>query len=267
MPNEQSSFDDIFNKAYEDKSPNFDKHINIALVGKVSTGKSSLINAIFQRDRNNPIAEVGALSGITKEIKAFKLEDDILIIDCPGLDDVRSENSKETIDFLKKIDLGIFVVTGSADSSQKNNFEDVKENSKKMFLVLNKIDEWDDLEESELHSVIEQWKSTLGVGEIFPTCTKGYDPKMRKDASMDIRGVDELREKINDFLDQEKKGIIFAKHLKEKDRYAIKIIAAALASVAAEAFIPGSAAYITATQVVAISSLNYLYTGDALTGC
>ena len=39
---------------------------------------------------------------------------------------------------------------------------------------------------------------------------------------------------------------------------------AALAAVAAEAFIPGSAAYITATQAVAISSLNYLYTGEAL---
>lgn len=38
----------------------------------------------------------------------------------------------------------------------------------------------------------------------------------------------------------------------------------ALAAVAVEAFIPGSAAYITATQTAAIVSLYYLYTGEVL---
>ncbi len=50
----------------------------------------------------------------------------------------------------------------------------------------------------------------------------------------------------------------------EKRSYAIGIIAVALAAVAGEAFIPGSAAYITATQTAAIASLYYLYTGEIL---
>lgn len=262
--NAQEEFDDQFNKAYEEKAPDLDNHINCAMVGKVSTGKSSLINAIFERDRTDPIAEVGAHSGVTNKITHYKFGNEVLIIDCPGLDDVRAENSDETKNFLAHIDLGIFVVTGSADESQRANFEDLKRHVKNIIVVLNKVDEWDDLDESAYIAVADQWKSVLGTDKIFPTCTKGYDPKMRKDAPMDIRGVDELRQAIFNFLDLEKKSILFARHLKHKENYAISIISAALVSVAAEAFIPGSAAYITATQIVAITSLNYLYTGNAI---
>ncbi|MCX7250969.1 MAG: 50S ribosome-binding GTPase [Burkholderiales bacterium] len=260
----KEDFEKIFNEKYEEKVPDFENHINIALIGKVSAGKSSLLNAIFECTRDNPIAKVGANSGVTTKVTPYKLDEQVLIIDCPGLDDVRKENSKETETFLESIDLGIFVVTGSADASQKANFEDLKNSSKKPIVVLNKIDEWDDLEESAYNSVIEQWKSVLGIDKIFGTCTKGFDPKLRKGARMDIRGVEEVREEIFNFLKTEKKEILLAKHLKSKESYAIGIIGTAIVAVAGEAFIPGSAAYITATQVVAITSLNYLYKGEVL---
>lgn len=255
----------IFEKVYEERKPNFSDTINIAFIGKVSTGKSSLLNAVMLRDRNNPIVEVGATSGVTTEVKAFRLDEHVLIIDSPGLNDIRKENSEETKIFLTNIDLGVMVVTGSADSSQKNNFDDLKNSANKVFVVLNKIDEWDDLDESALIDVIEQWKKELGVDHIYPTCTKGYDPRMRKDAPMDIRGVENLNEDIWGFLRHEGKDLLLARHLGDKRKYAAGIIATALAAVAGEAFIPGSAAYITATQVLAITSLNYLYTGKALT--
>jgi uncharacterized protein (DUF697 family) len=188
----------------------------------------------------------------------------VLIIDCPGLTDVRAENSKMTIEFLSHIDVGIFVVTGSADASQKENYLDLKKHAKKMFVVLNKIDEWERLEESEYLSVVTQWKEVLGIDEIFGTCTFGYDKKSRQDMPMDIRGVDKLREAIFNFLDKEKKSILFARQMSKKEKYAIGIITTALSAVVFEAFIPGSAAYITATQLVAITSLYYLHTGNVM---
>lgn len=81
---------------------------------------------------------------------------------------------------------------------------------------------------------------------------------------MDIRGVDGVQDTILDFLKREKKDLLFARFLKSKEKYAISIIATAIVVVAGEAFIPGSAAYITATQIVAITSLNYLYAGAVL---
>lgn len=261
----KKEFEKIFDKAYEEKTPNFEEHVNVAVVGKVSAGKSSLLNAILGCTREDPLAKVGASSGVTTQVTAYRLDNQVLIVDCPGLDDVREENSAETKNFLSSIDLGLFVVTGSADSSQKVNFDDLKRNSKKTLVILNKIDEWDDLEESAGQEVAKQWETVLGVDRVFGTCTKGFDPKMKKSAPMDIRGVDEVREEIFDFLKKEGKDILFARHLKNKEKYAIGIIGASIAAVAGEAFIPGSAAYITATQVAAITSLNYLYKGEALT--
>ena len=261
---EMKTFDQVFDRAYEEKRPDFDAHVNIALVGKVSAGKSSLLNALFLCKREDPIAEVGARSGVTTRIIAYKFEDDVLVIDCPGLDDLKTENSEETKAFIKSIDLGVFVVTGSADATQKENFDTLRVNSKNCVVVLNKVDEWDDLEDSARVAVVDQWRSALGVNKIFETCTKGYDPAMRQSAPMDIRGVDELRNHLFIFLKREKKDILLARHLKNKEAYATSIIVSALALVAGEAFIPGSAAYITATQIIAITSLNYLYTGEVL---
>ena len=185
---QQSDFDKYFDEAYEKKLPNFDEHINVAVVGKVSAGKGSLLNAIMERGRLDPLAEVGSCSGVTTKITPYRLGKDVLIIDCPGLDDVRAENSEETKGFLESIDLGLFVVTGSADASQKSNYDDLKRSCKKIMVILNKIDEWDDLEESAIDLVIQQWMGVLGTNAIYPTCTKGYDPKMRQNAPMDIRG-------------------------------------------------------------------------------
>lgn len=264
--NEKMNSDDAaaFDEIYEERKPDFRKNINIAFIGKVSTGKSSLINAVMKRKREEPLAAVGATSGVTTEVKAFRLDDKVLIIDSPGLNDIRKENSEETEKFLSNIDLGIMVVTGSADSSQKKNYDEILENTNRVFVVLNKIDEWDDLDPSALSEVIEQWKAELGVDRIYPTCTKGYDPKMRKDAPMDLRGVEDLHDDIWSYLQKEGKDLLLARHLGDKRKYASGIIATALAAVAGEAFVPGSAAYITATQGIAISSLYYLYTGKIL---
>lgn len=260
----EENFDELFEKAYAENSPDYNKHINIAVVGKVSSGKSSLLNAIIGCERSDPIARVGALSGETTQVTPYHLDEHVLIIDSPGLDDIRKENSVETESFLKEIDLGLFVVTGSADASQKSNYDDLKEHSEKVIIILNKIDEWDDLEESAYDLVIEQWKSVLNADKVFGVCTKGYDPKMRKNAPMDIRGIDKVKTEIFNFLEEEGKDILFARHLRDKNKYAIKLIAGTLVIVAGEAFIPGSAAYITATQALSIASLYYLYTGTTL---
>jgi len=262
--NEESFFSRVEAKFVE-KAPNLSQTLNIAVIGKVSSGKSSLINALLKLSRRQAleIAKVGAISGVTKDLTILKLDEKVYLVDSPGLDDVRAENSKVTRNFLKHIDVGIFVVTGSSDASQKKNLDDLSQYCDSIFVVLNKIDVWDDLESAVLDDVINQWKNDLGVDKIYPTCAKGYDPKSRL-PRMDIRGVSGLRNDIEEFLEKKGKDLLLARHMAEKQTYAVKIIATALAAVAGEAFIPGSAAYITATQGVAIASLYYLYTGKML---
>lgn len=248
----------------EQQAPDFSKTLNIAVLGKVSSGKSSLINAILKRSREQTVAKVGAEAGVTTTLKILKLDERVRLIDSPGLDDVRAENSEVTREFLKHIDVGILVITGASDASQKKHLDDLRAHCDSVFVVLNKIDEWDRLAPSALEKVITQWKEVLGLPKIYPVCAFGYDPETRSDIPLDLRGVDELREDIENFLASKGKDLLLARLMGEKKSYAVKIITAAVITVAGQTFIPGSAVYITVTQIIAIVSLYYLYTGEII---
>ena len=249
---------------FEEKVQDFSKTLNIAIIGKVSSGKSSLINALLKLKRKKAIAQVGAEAGVTTKLKILRLDERVRLIDSPGLDDVRAENSQITREFLKHIDVGILVITGAADASQKRYLDDLRSHCKSVFVVLNKIDEWDRLAPSALEKVVNQWKQVLQIDKIYPVCAFGYDADTPPDTPLDIRGVYWLREDIENFLGSEGKDLLLARHMGEKKSYAIGIIATALVAVAVQAFIPGSAAYIAATQASAIVALTYLYTGEIL---
>ncbi len=261
---EDEKFFDIMLKATEEIFPDFTKSINIALIGKVSSGKSSLMNALLRRTRENPAVAVGATSGITTKMQPFRLHERFLIVDSPGLSDIVSENSDETLDFLKHVDLGLLVVSGSADASQKKHYDDLQRYAKKVVVALNKIDEWDDLDESELQAVVEQWKEKLGTDIVYPVCTKGFDPKTKPGTAMDLRGIDEVRKVIEDFFQEEGKDHIFAHAMGDRTPAVVACIAGTTLIVAGQSFLPGSAIYITATQAVAIAKLYYIYKGKAI---
>lgn len=217
------------------------------------------------RDRNNAVAEVGARSGVTTELNILRLNDErVRLIDSPGLGDIRKENSAITREFLKHIDIGILVVTGSADISQKQYFDELRTSCTRVFLVLNKCDQWDNYKSQALEDVKEQWKQCLGVDKIYAVCALGYDKQLPDDFPLDIRGVNELREDIEFFLDSEGKKLLLARHMGDKKPYAKGIIIAAVSAVGIQAIFPGRAAFITATQIGAIVSLYYLYTGNIL---
>jgi small GTP-binding protein len=266
--NEASFFENVETQ-FEEKAQDFSKTLNIAFIGKVSSGKSSLINAFLQRNRKNAVAKVGAEAGVTTNLKILRLDERTRLIDSPGLDDVKKENSEITRQFLKHIDVGILVVTGAADASQKKYLDDLREHCDSIFVVLNKIDDYDRFARSNgdnpaLEKVIAQWKQDLQIQKIYPVCAFGYDQDLPPDIPLDIRGVYGLRKDVIHFLCSKGKDLLLARHMGEKKSHATKIITVALFTVVSQTFIPGSAVYITATQAAAIASLYYLYTGEIL---
>ena len=140
---DERSFFDRVEARFVEKAPDLSQSLNIAAIGKVSSGKSSLINALLKLSRKQALetAKVGAISGITKELTILKLDEKVYLVDSPGLDDVRAENSEVTRKFLQHIDIGIFVVTGSSDASQKKILDDLSQHCDSVAIVLNKIDE------------------------------------------------------------------------------------------------------------------------------
>ena len=50
---------------------NLEKTVTIAVVGKVSAGKSSLLNALFNKSKSEQLATVGAISGAVVGARVF----------------------------------------------------------------------------------------------------------------------------------------------------------------------------------------------------
>ena len=238
------------------------QHVNIAVIGQVSSGKSSLINALLGREREDVVAEVGAESGVTTELKLIRLDEWVMIVDSPGLDDIRAENSRVTRDFLQHVDVGIFVVTGSADATQRRLYEELSRTCEATFVVLNKVDEWDRYSAEAVDKVVDQWREALGVDDIHRTSTWGYDPEVEEDLPLDLRGVDELRAELEATL--EDKVLRLARHMRRRLPYAAEIVTSALTITSRLPVLRASPAASVVARVRAICALHFLYTGRTL---
>lgn len=250
----------------EEVEKNLRKKVTVAIVGKVSTGKSSLLNALFSKTKTDQFATVGAVSGVTTKVKRFELGKNVEIMDSPGLGDIIKDNSNETRLAMGDIDVGVLVVVDSADASQKAHYDELKEYCKKVFVVLNKVDIYDK-KKTALEKVTAQWSEVLGLDsgdKIYQTCVDGYDPDFDDDIELDIRGVDDLKKDILNFLKKHGKDLILERELEKKSVLAKRVIYSSLVGVAGAAFIPGSAVYITGIQAGAIMSIHYIYTGEVL---
>lgn len=247
-------------------SHELNQKLKIAVIGKVSAGKSSLLNAFFNRTRENPLAHVGAVSGVTTKVKEFPLSKNVVVLDSPGLGDVIDTNSQETRNHMGEIDVGILVVSDSADVSQKQHYDELKLHCKHVFVVLNKIDMYDK-KKAALQKLTEQWHEVLGMSQdekIYQTCADGYDPDTDEDYELDIRGVDELRTDVLAFLAKHGKSLLLERELMAKSALARKAVYTCMVAVAGFAFIPGSAIYISGAQAAAIMSIHYIYTGELI---
>lgn len=235
---DEKRFFDQVEARFVEQLPNLSQSLNIAIIGKVSSGKSSLINALLKLNRRQAleIVKVGAIPAPTKDLTILKIDERVNLIDSLGFDNFRAGNSEVSKNLLKDIDVYIFVVTGLLDALQKKTLDDLKERCDSVFVVLNKIDEWDDLNPTVLDDVISQWKSHLKVDIVYPTCAKGYDPKSRI-PKMDIRGISRLRSDIENFIKGKGKDLLLTKCMGEKQTNTVQIKDLTMSKEEAESFI------------------------------
>ena len=74
------------------------KHINVILLGKSGVGKSSLINALLQRNE----ADTGGFTPVTNEIK-FYYEDHLRLYDTMGIELSDERSAKKILEEIKKL--------------------------------------------------------------------------------------------------------------------------------------------------------------------
>lgn len=164
------------------------------------------------------------------------------------------------------MDIGILIVTGSSDKSQKDNYDLLKKHCQLVYVVLNKVDEYQRKPKS-LQDVTAQWHQDLGLSpneKIWHTCCEGYDPNDEGE-DLNLQGISELRDDIlqTAFTQHglKEKALKLTKELEGKSIAAKKAVIMGVIGAVTAAFIPGpSAAYITTAQISAILGIHFAYT-------
>lgn len=213
--------------------------IHIAVFGMVGRGKSSLLNALL----GEPWFETGPIHGVTRSEAAAEWQlmedeldgvagaeydgasDSILrrsrleLIDTPGIDEVAGEDRQALAEQVaRKADLILFVISGDMTQVEHRALTALRQASKPMLLVFNKVDQYPDADRQAIYAKIrdERVRELLSPDEIVMAAASPLIPKVYHDGEGRVRAklvpgppqVTELKLKILEILEREGKALI-----------------------------------------------------------
>ncbi len=141
-------------------------HVHIAVFGRVSVGKSALLNALL----GEPAFEVGVLHGttVTAGHRAWReaLGQGVHLIDTPGINELSGEEREAlAFDVAGRSDLVLFVVDGDMTSVEVDALRLLARTQRPLLLVLNKADRYTGAEREALLARLREHARGLAVAE------------------------------------------------------------------------------------------------------
>ena len=212
--------------------------VHIAVFGLVGRGKSSLLNALLGQE----IFETGAVHGVTQTVESMTwsvtreaVEEDIPdllrvslsgigksrieLIDTPGLDEVGGKTREMLAKRIaEQVDLILFVISGDISRHEFEALTTLRQASKPMVLVFNKIDLYPDADRQIIYETLrdERLQGLISTDEIVmatasPLVVRATPQEDGQIAYETVRGtpqVNDLKLKILDILHREGKALI-----------------------------------------------------------
>jgi small GTP-binding protein len=164
-------------------------HLHIAVFGRVSVGKSALLNALLGEERFS----VSPLHGETRhsdmavwrEIEAAG----VYLIDTPGINEVSGEERERMArEVAGRADLVLFVVDGDLTASEYSAIEFLVQHNRPLLLALNKADRYTHEElELLLSSLREKLHGKVAENYIVPVAAR---PAQRLYLKLDAEGIE-----------------------------------------------------------------------------
>ena len=160
-----------------DKGKKIKDGIKTVIVGKPNVGKSTLLNSILKEERAIVTHVAGTTRDIIEEIINIK-GIPLVLVDTAGIretedivENIGVEKSKE---FIEKADLVLLVLDNSREleKEDKEVIEKIKENNKKVIVLLNKIDlpKKLDISEYNFENIVEiSAKDNIGIENMEDT--------------------------------------------------------------------------------------------------
>jgi len=212
--------------------------VHIAVFGMVGRGKSSLLNALL----GDQVFETGPIHGVTRVCQSanwtiiqeavdgsdrplFRVtlpsagNSCIELIDTPGIDEVDGE-AREALarQIAKQADLILFLIAGDMTKVEYKALSELREASKPILLVFNKIDQYPDADRLAIYHKIrdERVRELLSPDEIVMAAASPLVARAvrRSDGTMAAKlgagkpQIEELKLKILEILHREGKSLV-----------------------------------------------------------
>lgn len=212
--------------------------VQLAAFGMVGRGKSSLLNALV----GQPIFETGPLHGVTQHIdsshwtlsqtavvgtdipvQTLELEREGLatveLVDTPGIDEVNGEQREAlAIAVAERADLILFVVTGDITRIEYDALATLRQVSKPILLVFNKIDQYPEADRQAIYRKIrdERVRNLISPDEIVMVAAAPLEAQAirRADGQVKVKRVagcpqvTALKQRILDVLSREGQALV-----------------------------------------------------------
>ena len=172
-------------------------HLHIAVFGRVSTGKSSLLNALIGEQRFN----VSPLHGETKRTSMERWSEveaaGVYLIDTPGLDEAGGENREEMAkEVAHRSDLVIFVVDGDVTDSELSSLQVLLTQGRPVVVALNKSDLYT---KDELDALLASVRSkTAGLVQSDDVLAVAAQPRPQQIIEVDDEGNEKTSSRERD---------------------------------------------------------------------
>ena len=135
------------------------KKLRVSVFGRVGVGKSSLLNALL--NKNTFITDIA--HGSTRNSQStlwnqpIEKLTSIELIDTPGIDEIdKGRRIEQTSDICCKSDLILFVIDGDLTSIELEALQSLIHNGKPICLILNRCDQWQSSEIKQLQTSIRK---------------------------------------------------------------------------------------------------------------
>ena len=194
------------------------QQVHIIAFGKVSSGKSSLLNALIGKQQFS----TSPLHGETKTQQSSewnKYQDqNMVVIDTPGTDEVAGEQRQQLAHNAAEIaDIILFVVDGDLTQSQLSQLKLIAQPNTQIVLVLNKVDLYTDEEiEDLLSSLTEKTKNIIHTKNIVTSSAAPLPQVLIKEDMLGKQTreklkieveISQVKQKIWDILEQDGKTL------------------------------------------------------------
>ena len=208
-------------------------HIHIAVLGRVSVGKSSVLNALIGEQRFS----TSALHGETKQNEIAQWDEQesgsLFLIDTPGINEIDGEaRERMAREVSQRSDLVLFVIDGDMTDSEYSALQGLAQEHRPLLLVLNKCDRYSAAQREDLrNSLLSRLEQIIAPENLVEVAA---DPAPRIVITVDAEGreieserpsppvVTDLKDRIWEILEAEGKTLaalnasLFAGDLSDK---------------------------------------------------